>query len=142
MNSLTTRSGRFSEMKQSTSMMSFVGIFITAVLSISSASFLYFKLHTELSQDQQMYRAMSKIGLRAKEMSRAATIQIASLFFIPIVVSTIQTLVVLNAVRKLIGLGEVNSSIMTASAAFLVVQMIYFILVRSRYVQKLKRVMV
>lgn len=141
-NMLTTRGGDYYALKQSASMMSFVGIFITAVLSISSASFLYFKLHTELTQDQQMYRAMSKIGLKTGEMSRAATIQIAALFFVPIVVSTIQTLVVLNAVREDFGIGEVNTSVLTASLAFVIVQMIYFLIVRSRYIHRLRRVMV
>lgn len=141
-NFINSRGGDYYSLRQSFSMMSFAGIFITAVLSISSASFLYFKLHHELTQDQRMYQSMSKIGLKIQEMSRAATLQIAALFFVPIVVSVIQTLVVLNAVRKDFGVGEVNSSVLIASIAFVIVQMVYFLIVRSRYVHKLKRVMV
>lgn len=141
-NIISARGGDYYSLRQSFAMMSFAGIFITAVLSISSASFLYFKLHHELTQDQRMYQSMSKIGLKIQEMSRAATLQIAALFFVPIVVSVIQTLVVLNAVRKDFGVGEVNSSVLIASIAFVIVQMVYFLIVRSRYVHKLKRVMV
>ncbi|KAF9120208.1 ABC transporter permease protein YxdM [Mortierella sp. GBA39] len=141
-NIINSRGGDYYSLRQSFAMMSFAGIFITAVLSISSASFLYFKLHHELTQDQRMYQSMSKIGLKIQEMSRAATLQIAALFFVPIVVSVIQTLVVLNAVRKDFGVGEVNSSVLIASIAFVIVQMVYFLIVRSRYVHKLKRVMV
>lgn len=141
-NLMIIRGGEYGMHEQSVSMMSFVGIFIASLLSVCSASFLYFKLHSELRQDQQMYISMSKIGLRTVEMGRSSAIQIAALFFIPIVVSTIQTLVVLNRVREGFDLDDVNQPVLIASAAFLIVQAVYFLLVSSRYIQKLKRVMV
>ncbi|MWV43108.1 FtsX-like permease family protein [Paenibacillus sp. HJL G12] len=139
---MTTRGGMYATHEQSVSMMSFIGIFIASLLSVCSASFLYFKLHSELRQDQRIYTSMSKIGLRTSEMGKSATIQIAALFFIPIFVSAIQTLVVLNRVREGFGLDDVNQPVFIASAAFLIIQAVYFLLVCSRYIQKLKRVMV
>ncbi|GIP26965.1 ABC transporter permease [Paenibacillus sp. J23TS9] len=141
-NLLTTRGGTYGSYDQSTSMMSFVGIFIASLLSVCSASFLYFKLHSELRQDQQMYNSMSKIGLRSSEMGKSSFIQIAVLFFTPIFVSAIQTLVVLNRVREVLDLDDVNQPVLIASAAFLIIQALYFLLVSTRYIQKLKRVMV
>lgn len=141
-NLMMVRGGTYANHEQSVSMMSFVGIFIASLLSVCSASFLYFKLHSELRQDQRMYTSMSKIGLRDVEMGKSSVIQIAMLFFIPILVSAIQTLVVLNRVREGFDLDDVNQPVLIASAAFLIVQAVYFALVSSRYIQKLKRVMV
>jgi putative ABC transport system permease protein len=132
----------YAQHEQATAMMSFVGVFIASLLSVCSASFLYFKLHSELRQDQQIYNAMSKIGLQSGEMGKSSTVQIAVLFFTPIFVSAVQTLVVLNRVREGFDLDDVNQPVLLASAAFLVVQAVYFVLVSSRYIQKLKRVMV
>ncbi|GIO29360.1 MULTISPECIES: FtsX-like permease family protein [Paenibacillus] len=139
---LSSRGGMYAMHEQGTAMMSFIGIFIASLLSVCSASFLYFKLHSELRQDQQMYTAMSKIGLQSGEMGKSSTVQIAVLFFTPIFVSAIQTLVVLNRVREGFDLDDVNQPVLLASAAFLIVQAVYFVLVSSRYIQKLKRVMV
>lgn len=139
---LSSRGGMYAMHEQAAAMMSFIGIFIASLLSVCSASFLYFKLHSELRQDQQIYTAMSKIGLQTGEMGKSSTVQIAVLFFTPIFVSAIQTLVVLNRVREGFDLDDVNQPVLLASAAFLIVQTVYFILVSSRYIQKLKRVMV
>ena len=62
-------------------------------LSVFTASFLYFKLFNDLQQDQRHYHSLSKIGLSEKEMKRSATIQIALLFYIPLIFAALQTLV-------------------------------------------------
>ncbi|MNO65917.1 ABC transporter permease protein YxdM [compost metagenome] len=123
-------------------MLSFIGIFIALIFSLSSASFLFFKLHTELNADKQMYNALSKIGLSVKEMSASATRQISVLFYIPIIVATIQTLVVIRPVLKQISITNVTVPVLITSGAFLAVQTIYFIIARSRYIQSLKKMMV
>lgn len=123
-------------------MLSFIGIFIALIFSLSSASFLFFKLHTELNTDKQMYNALSKIGLSTKEMSASATKQISVLFYIPIIIATIQTLVVIRPILKQINITNVTVPVLTTSAVFLVVQTIYFLIARSRYIHSLKKIMV
>ncbi|MNV64395.1 ABC transporter permease protein YxdM [compost metagenome] len=89
-----------------------------------------------------MYNALSKIGLSVKEMSASATRQISVLFYIPIIVATIQTLVVIRPVLKQISITNVTVPVLITSGAFLAVQTIYFIIARSRYIQSLKKMMV
>lgn len=129
--------------KQGFALFSFIGVFIALIFSISSASFLYFKLHTELAADAVKYRALSKIGLSSREMNVSATIQIAVLFFIPIVVAALQSLVVLEPIMKLMGSSNtVYLPVLTASAAFLAAQAIYFLIVRARYIKAVNKTMV
>ncbi|WP_339801004.1 ABC transporter permease [Paenibacillus sp. FSL R5-0744] len=139
---LNARADDYLTTKQGTAMLSFIGIFIALIFSLSSASFLFFKLHTELNADKQMFNALSKIGLSVKEMSASATRQISVLFYIPIIVATIQTLVVIRPVLKQISITNVTVPVLITSGAFLAVQTIYFIIARSRYIQSLKKMMV
>ncbi|MFS0838485.1 FtsX-like permease family protein [Paenibacillus sp. 1P03SA] len=139
---MSTRAHDFLQMQQGTSLFRFIGVFIALIFSISTASFLYFKLHTELAADSQMYRALSKIGLSAGEMRKSATVQIALLFFMPIVVSTVQTIVVLGPIMNRFGVAKSLGPALTVSAAFLAAQAVYFLIVRSRYVRTLNKWMV
>lgn len=141
-NLLTSRAQSYLYTKQGAATFSFIGIFIALIFSLSSASFLFFKLHTELNVDKQMYKALSKIGLSAKEMAASATRQISVLFYIPIVVATIQTLVVIHPVLKQMNITSVTVPVLITSALFLAVQTIYFVIARSRYIQSLKKIMV
>lgn len=139
---LSARATQYMSTKQGSAMLSFIGIFIALIFSLSSASFLYFKLHTELNADMRMYHALSKIGLSVKEMSAAATRQIALLFYIPILIATIQTLVVIRPVLGQIGITYVTVPVLITAAAFLIVQTVYFVVARSRYIHNLKKMMV
>ncbi|OME91379.1 MULTISPECIES: FtsX-like permease family protein [Paenibacillus] len=128
--------------KQGFSLFSFIGVFVALIFSISSASFLYFKLHTELSADQAMYRSLSKIGLSAREMNISATIQIAVLFFIPILVAALQSLVVLGPILGYLDVPYVSGPVLVASSAFLAAQTIYFLIARARYIKSVNGMMV
>ncbi|WP_379154753.1 FtsX-like permease family protein [Paenibacillus sp. sgz5001063] len=140
--SILTRADSYMATKQGTSMLSFIGVFIALIFSLSSASFLYFKLHTELNADMRMYHSLSKIGLSVKEMSSSATRQIALLFYIPIVIAAVQTLVVIRPILDQIHIQNVTVPVVITTAAFLAVQTVYFIIVRSRYIHSLKKMMV
>lgn len=140
---VTSRASNYKNLKQITSIMIFVGLFITAIFSVFTASFLYFKLFNELQQDQRYYHSLSKMGLSEREMKRTATIQIALLFYIPLVFAALQTLVGLSAITSMFYVA--SSMIMvgfTAIGAFIVLYTIYFVVVRSRFLSQLKRVMV
>ncbi|WP_449600701.1 FtsX-like permease family protein [Paenibacillus sp. Marseille-Q9583] len=139
---LTARADSYLSTKQGTAIFSFIGIFIALIFSLSSASFLFFKLHTELNTDKQMYTALSKIGLSTKEMSASATKQISVLFYIPIVIATIQTLVVIRPILKQMNITDVTLPVLITSGTFLAVQTLYFIIARSRYIHILKKIMV
>jgi putative ABC transport system permease protein len=139
---LSARGSLYMELKQTTNVIIFIGAFIAAIFSISTASFLYFKLYTDLTQDQASYRALSKIGLSTRDMQKSSTIQIAALFFIPLVVASVQTLAALLALRPhLSGLTIIGPTLL-AIGAFLALQLLYFVVVRARYLARLKQVMV
>ncbi|TCP69377.1 ABC transporter permease [Baia soyae] len=139
---LLARAPEYFLSKQATQMYMFIGIFIAAVFAVSIASFLHFKFYTDLNQDQRIYHGLSKIGLSPKEMIRASTIQIASLFFIPIVVAGLQSVVGLSTLNHILQFTTLYTPVLTAIGFFFALQFIFFLIVRMLYLRQLKRVMV
>ncbi|MDR9855859.1 ABC transporter permease [Paenibacillus sp. VCA1] len=139
---LYARGENYQSSKQSTAVMSFIGVFIALIFSLSSASFLYFKLHTELRKDQRMYRSLSKIGLGEDEMAKAASTQIALLFYVPIAAAIVETMVVIVPILHGLNQTGIMPPILTTAAGFIVVQTVYFLIVRMQYVRSLRKLMV
>jgi ABC-type antimicrobial peptide transport system permease subunit len=138
----SSRAEKYLLMKQVNNVMSFIGIFIAAIFSIFTASLLYFKLYTDLDQDRHIYHGLSKIGLSTKEMKKAATIQMAILFFIPLFVAALETAIILSTLGKGLDIGDTFIPTIAGIGAFFVAQLVYFFVIRSRYLAQLQRVMV
>ncbi len=129
-------------LKQSTQMMMFIGFFIAAIFSIFTASFIYFRLFTDLQRDQRFFQIISKIGLSLSQVKKISTIQIAALFYFPVLVTMIQTWFALEFVSDYINMNEMLVPSLTVFSIFCLLQTIYFLAIRSRYVRQLHRVMV
>jgi ABC-type antimicrobial peptide transport system permease subunit len=138
----SSRAERYLLMKQATNTMSFIGVFIAAIFSIFTASLLYFKLYTDLNQDRHIYHGLSKIGLSTKEMKKAATIQMAILFFIPLFVAALETAIILSTLGQELDIGNTFIPTIVGIGSFFVAQLVYFFVIRSRYLAQLQRVMV
>lgn len=118
----------------------FVGLFIGIVFFVSAGSFLYFRLYTDLDEDREKFKAISKIGLTTKEMRRVLSKQIALLFFVPMIVAIAHGAVALTALSHMFGYNLVYESTLVLGS-FFIVQVIYFIVVRYFYTKQIQRVM-
>ncbi|TDQ42638.1 FtsX-like permease family protein [Aureibacillus halotolerans] len=115
----------------------FVGLFIGIVFFVSAGSFLYFRLYTDLDSDKEKFKAIAKIGLTNKELNKVITRQTAILFFAPIAVALIHGAVALTAMAN--GF-KANLTVQsgTVLVAFLVIQVIYFLIVRYLYTRQIQ----
>ncbi|TCP64275.1 ABC transporter permease [Baia soyae] len=138
---ILARGSQYQMTQQGANVVIFVGLFIVAIFSVFIASFLYFKLFSDLQQDKRYYHGLSKIGLSLKEMKRTATNQIALLFYIPIFFAGIQTLVGISILGDAYNTGTLTVGL-TAIGIFVAIQTVYFFIVRARYLAQLKNVMV
>ncbi len=116
----------------------FVGLFIGIVFFVSAGSFLYFRLYTDLDEDKTKFHAISKIGLTGREMNRVISKQIFLLFFAPIVVALIHGAVALTALSHMFGYDLFQESVLVLGS-FLVIQIVYFIVVRYFYARQVRR---
>ncbi|WP_078578792.1 ABC transporter permease [Salipaludibacillus agaradhaerens] len=116
----------------------FIGLFIGIVFFVSAGSFLYFRLYSDLEEDKQKFRAITKLGLSEKELKKVLTRQTAILFFTPIAVALIHGAVALNALSNAFqhDLFLLSATIL---GIFFTIQVIYFIIVRYFYIKQIKQ---
>ncbi|UOQ92903.1 ABC transporter permease [Halobacillus shinanisalinarum] len=114
----------------------FIGLFVAIVFFLAAGSFLYFRLFTDLEAEREKYKALSKIGLTEREMKRSATWQLGILFFMPFLVATVHTGFALMVLEREGFFNVFAPSVMTI-LGFLVLQIVYFIVVRFSYIKKL-----
>ncbi|WP_183192558.1 FtsX-like permease family protein [Brevibacillus fluminis] len=126
-------------MKQASGAMLFIGVLVGAVFFIAAGSFLYFRLYTDLEHDQRQYQAISKIGLTEKELNQIVTRQLLLLFFVPIVMAMIHSGFAFVALQSVIYYPIAIHTI-TVLACFLIAQVMYFLLIRARYLRHVKAV--
>lgn len=117
----------------------FVGLFIGIVFFVSAGSFLYFRLYTDLNDDRTKFAAINKIGLTTKEMSQVISRQVGILFFAPMIVALVHGAVALTALSNLFTYNLVYESSLVLGS-FLMIQIIYFVIVRYLYVRQIRAV--
>src|SRR5690606_21827610 len=106
-----------------------------------ASSFLYFRLYTDLDQEKDKYIGLSKIGLSFKEIKKVASIQISVLFFIPYILASIDTYIAIQVLQTVF-YSSVLSQFLVVVVVFLILNLIYYIAVRTRYINYLKRFVV
>ncbi|MFE6138599.1 FtsX-like permease family protein [Bacillus sp. NPDC057893] len=123
-------------MKQSFGLASIMSVLIGIVFFTFAASFLYFRLYTDLERNQQQYKMIAKVGLSKPELKKVVSRQLTLLFFLPIAIAIAHSTVAFMALQKLANFSVLGSSVMVL-ICFLVLQIIYFYFVRSQYLKKM-----
>ncbi|MES5955215.1 ABC transporter permease [Bacillus fungorum] len=128
------------EAKQTNGLLLMASVLVGIVFFTFAASFIYFRLYTDLDRDQQQYKMISKMGLSKRELKKVVTRQLVLMFFLPIIVAVIHTVVAYMALQQLVDFSILNSSIVIL-ISFICIQVLYFYITRWRYLQKLYKVM-
>lgn len=123
-------------MKQGFGLASIMSVLIGIVFFTFAASFLYFRLYTDLERNQQQYKMIAKVGLSKPELKKIVSRQLALLFFLPIAIAITHSTVAFMALQKLANFSVLGSSVVVL-ICFLVMQIIYFYFVRAQYLKKM-----
>ncbi|WP_068672886.1 ABC transporter permease [Oceanobacillus sp. Castelsardo] len=115
----------------------FIGLFIGIVFFVSSGSFLYFRLYTDLDEDKRKFRSIAKIGLTQHELGIVVNRQTAIMFFTPIVVALVHGAVALTALSHFFS-HDLTKEASLVLGSFAVIQIVYFLIVRYFYVKQIK----
>ena len=106
---------------------------------VCAGSFLYFRLFSDLEDDVRLFEMIRKVGLTSRELSKVVTIRLALLFFVPIGVATLHGAVALTALGQMFEYSLFKENTVVLSI-FIGIQVVYFLLIRSRYVKQLKEI--
>lgn len=115
----------------------FIGFFIGIVFFVSAGSFLYFRLYSDLDEDKQKFKAISKLGLSERELGKILNRQISLLFFAPIVVALVHGAVALTTLSHMFNYSMYKESVLVLSL-FFIIQLVYFCVVRLFYTRQIK----
>ncbi|MDA1561604.1 MULTISPECIES: ABC transporter permease [Bacillus] len=115
-----------------------IGTFLGVIFFIGAGSVLYFRMYTDLTNEQEKYVTITKIGLTEAEMKRSATIQLAILFFVPYIMASIHTMFATKMLQEVLNLSFF-AEITVVLMIFGTVEILFFLLIRSFYMQKLSQ---
>lgn len=116
----------------------FLAIFIGIIFFVTTASFLYNKYYMDIEEDKVRYSKLNKIGLTFKEIRKISTIEIGVLFLLPYIVAVIHSLFALLALNNAFEM-EISISAITVMGSFLIIQILYFFIIRKKYLIEIKR---
>lgn len=114
----------------------FLGFFIAFLFFLATGSIIYFKLFNEIKQDGLEYGILKKIGITKREMNSMITKQIAVIFFLPFVVSTLHSLFALKSLANLLDELLISNGLIVMVGYF-IFQGIYFLIIRRIYINKI-----
>ncbi|MEK4709348.1 ABC transporter permease [Bacillus sp. FSL R10-2780] len=115
-----------------------IGTFLGVIFFIGAGSVLYFRMYTDLTTEQEKYITITKIGLTETEMKQSATIQLAILFFVPYIMASIHTMFATKMLQEILNLSFF-AEITVVLMIFGTVEILFFLLIRSFYMQKLSQ---
>lgn len=118
-----------------------IGILVVAVFLLAAGSFVYFRLYANLDNDTKQFEVLRRLGLTDKEMKNLITRQLLPQFFLPWGLALLHNMVAfvmlqyyLNDIYNL----TIKRELIIAFCLFAVIQIVYFFLIRWRYIAHLK----
>ncbi|CAG7638282.1 FtsX-like permease family protein [Paenibacillus allorhizosphaerae] len=124
--------------RQTNGILLMISVLLGIVFFTFAASFLYFRLYTDLERDRKQYRMIAKVGLSRTELKTIVSRQLTVMFFIPLLMALIHSTVALTALQQLVDFS-IAAEALTIFAVFIVVQTAYFFITRLRYLGHLVR---
>ncbi|CAM3002070.1 ABC transporter permease [Paenibacillus sediminis] len=130
------RTDSYYAIKQMTALTMFIAIFISVLFFMASGSLLFFKMFTEIQEDQAQFRALNRIGLTTGELKKIVTSQIGILFYVPCVVGAIHAAFAMKALSNIL-FFNVWTYAGIVLLVYLAMQTVYFLVARHTYLKKI-----
>ncbi|MBD0382413.1 FtsX-like permease family protein [Paenibacillus sedimenti] len=118
--------------------MLFAALLVGTVFFIAAGSFLYFRLYADLDYDRRQYATIAKVGLTEQELNRIVTRQVSLLFFVPVGFAIVHSIFAFMALQSLYYLS-IAAEMGVVLISFFIAQVIYFFIIRYRYLRNLKK---
>ncbi len=119
------------------SLFTLVGLLVAAVFLLAAGSFIYFKLHTNLEAEKRKFDVLKRMGISDNELKKLVTTYLFPQFFLPWGVAMIHSLFAFiafqNILEKFANISIVKELIF-AFGFLILIQVIYFYLIRWRYI--------
>ncbi|MDQ8733216.1 ABC transporter permease [Paenibacillus sp. LHD-38] len=132
------RADHLEQMNETVSLTLFIGMFISLLFFIASGSMIYFKLFTELQEDQAQFRALTRIGMTKGEIRKIVVTQVGIVFFVPVVVGISHALFAMQALDNMMESSNWIYSFIVIGI-YIAMQTLYFLVACSSYMKSMLR---
>lgn len=105
----------------------FIGSFLGLVFLAATGSIIYFKILTEIEEDKMKYVMMHKLGVSMKKMRQTIAHQQLIVFFVPLVVALIHSVVALKAFSSLL-MMDLTVPVCIWMAVYTIVYALFYVL--------------
>lgn len=119
-------------------MILFIVIFIGLIFFVTTGSFLYNKCYMDVIEDKKKYKQLNKIGLTYTEIKKVLNIEIGVLFLLPYIIAVIHFAFAISALKSAISL-KITVPALQVIGIMLIVQIIYFFIIRKNYLLEIKK---
>jgi putative ABC transport system permease protein len=116
----------------------FIGVFVSFLFFVASGSLLYFKLFTEIDVDRQQYATLRDVGITRRETMCIVNRELGVLFFLPVAIGALHMSFAMKTLSNLLQSFKVAPASAMVAGIYAVLQLGYFLLARSAYLQQLE----
>lgn len=124
----------YNSFKNGSSLIIFIGGFISFLFFVATCSLTYFKWFNDIEQDRMQVKSLMKIGMMRQEVKKIISRQIGIIFFAPIIVAVMHSTVALYALGRIFTLHLWKTSFVVFSI-YVLGAYIYFLLARKEYMK-------
>ena len=127
----------YSFIRATFSLLLFTGLMVAAVLLLAAGSFIYFKLYTGLERDKRQFEVLTRMGLTDQELVKIVNRQLIPQFFLPWGIAMLHSAFSFLSLQVIWhDLAEVSilSEMILVLIGFTLIQIVYFFLIRWRYI--------
>ena len=114
-----------------------VGVLGVIVFLLAAGSFIYFKLYANLERERQQFKVLKRMGLTNQEQKKLITRHLVPQFFLPLGLALLHStfaFIALQSILKDVVNLIIVKEIMVAFCLFAFVQIVYFYMIRWRYI--------
>ncbi|MFD1204707.1 FtsX-like permease family protein [Sporosarcina contaminans] len=131
----------YSVLRISFSLLLFAGLLLAIVFLLAAGSFIYFRLYTSLENDQKQFDVLRRMGLTDHELKKIVNRQLIPQFFVPWGVAIMHSSFAFLSLQVIWdALAEISivRELTIVLVGLTVVQIIYYYLIRWRYLSHIK----
>ena len=126
----------YSIIRMTFSLILFIGLLLAVVFFLATGSFIYFRLYTRLEHNRKQFEVLRRLGLTNRELKKIVNRQLIPQFFFPWGIALLHSAFAFLSLQVIWdSLAEISiaKELIFVLAGFTVMQLLYFYLIRWRY---------
>ena len=131
----------YSIIRTTFSLLLFIGLLLAVVFLLAAGSFVYFRLYTTLEQDRKKFDVLRRLGVTERELKKIINRQLIPQFFFPWGVALLHSSFAFLSLQVIWdALAEISivKELVIVLTGFTLLQIVYFYLIRWRYLAHIK----